>query len=163
MREASCNFDRVELNSDNFISRHCGRTSEPWTIITNTNTLTVTFRSLYSGGRGTGFLAVWTATTAPPTYPTTGTGCDSCNFPFGDTTIHACIIVQDVDTLPWCSPGVLSPPINEGIHMLPFIKITCSDSDSSCPSSPPQTVITSPEYPQNYPNNADEVKLIDRN
>ena len=78
---------------------------------------------------------------------------------FGDVTFDTCISVLDVDTQPWCSSGPLSPPADEGTHILPPItKITCSDSDSSCPSSPSQTVITSPDYPQTYPNFAYEVK-----
>ena len=175
----------MELTSDNFISKHCGQISQPWTIITQTNTLTVTFSS-DDGGTRTGFLALWTATTAPPTYPTP-TGCDSCDFPFGDTTLNTCISVLDVDTQPWCSPGPLSPPsdegthifppppkiscsdsdsssppyytppTDEGTHIFPPPKITCSNRDSSCPSSPPQTVITSPDYPLNYPNYANQV------
>ena len=151
----------MELKSDNFISKHCGQTSEPWTIITNTNTLTVTFRSDDGYKDGTGFLAVWTATIEPPTYPTP-TGCDSCNFPlaFGETAFDTCISVENVDTQPWCLSGPLSPPTDEGTHVLPYPKITCSDIDSSCPSLPPQTVITSPDYPQTYPNNAYEVKFI---
>ena len=146
------------MELDNF-SKHCGSISQPWSIITNTNKLTVRFRSNGSV-RLTGFVAVWTASTESPTYPRP-TGCDSCTFPFvfGDGTFDTCISVQDVDPQPWCSPSPLSPPANEGTHILPPItKITCSDSDSSCPSSPPQTVISSPDYPLNYPNYADQVK-----
>ena len=103
MDQTTCSDDWVELNSDNFVSKHCGQISEPWSIITNTNTLTVTFRS---GGyvTRTGFLAIWTATSEPPTFPTP-TGCDICDFPFefGDGTFDTCISVQDVDTQPWCS------------------------------------------------------------
>ena len=153
----SCS-DQVEL--DNF-SKHCGSISQPWSFISNTNTLNVTFIS----GRGytyTGFVAVWTATSELPTYPTP-TGCDSCNFPFpfGDTTFETCISIQDLDTQPWCSysePPNYTPPANEGTHILPsFFKISCSDSDSSCPNLPPQMVLTSPNYPLNYPRNADQV------
>ena len=149
----SCSCASLEL--DNF-SKHCGSISQPWTIISNTNTLTVRFRS--SLGYRTGFLAVWTPSSEPPTYPTP-TGCDSCTFPFvfGDGTFNTCISVQDVDSQPWCSSGPLSPPTVEGTHIF-LPKITCSDSDSSCPSSPPQTVISSPRYPLDYPNDADEVK-----
>ena len=143
----------MELNSDNFISRHCGQTSQPWSIITNSNTLTVTFRA--DGDRWSGlygFLAVWTSTSEPPTYPP-GTGCDGCTIPFvfGDGSFDTCISVENVDTQPWCSSGPLSPPTDEGTHILPYPKISCSYSDSSCPSSPSKTVITSPDYPLDYP------------
>ena len=78
---------------------------------------------------------------------------------FGDVTFDTCISVLDVDTQPWCSyPTNYAPPTDEGTHIFPPVKISCSDSDSSCPSSPPQTVISSPDYPLNYPNNADQVK-----
>ena len=144
-------------------SKHCGSISQPWSIISNTNTLNLTFKS-NSGGTRAGFLAAWTATGELPTYPML-TGCDSCIFPFtwGDGTFDSCISVQDVDTQPWCSPGPLSPPTEEGTHILPYPKISCSDNDSSCPSSPPQMLITSPDYPQSYPDNANQVILINRN
>ena len=150
--EANCGYDFVEL--DNF-SKHCGSISQPWSIISNTNTLTVTFRS-NGVGRQTGFVAVWTASSEPPTYPPTPTGCDSCTFPFvfGSGSFDTCISVLDEDTQPWCSTFLST----EGTHIPPPPKISCSDSDSSCPSSPSKTVITSPDYPASYPNNADEVK-----
>lgn len=67
--------------------------------------------------------------------------------------------MEGEDDEPWCtSDEGLPPPVDEGSHIIPKVKITCSDSDSSCPSSPPQTLITSPDYPQYYPNDADEVK-----
>ena len=147
------------MELDNF-SKHCGTISQPWSIISNTNTLTVRFRSNGSG-RQTGFLAVWTPSTEPPTYPPTPTGCYSCTFPFVflDKSFDTCISIQDEDTQPWCSFSLLSPPANEGTHILPY-KIPCSDSDSSCPSTPPQILITSPNYPQFYPNNADQVHSL---
>ena len=155
--QTTCSWDWVELNSDNLISRHCGQTSQPWTIIFDTNNVTVTFSSDGFDNGLPGFLAVWTATTEPPTYPSTLADCANCDFPFawGDGTFDTCISVLDVDTQPWCSPG---PPTIEGTHIYP--KISCSDNDSSCPSSPSQTVITSLDYPQSYPNNAYQVKLI---
>ena len=147
------------MEMDNF-SKHCGSISQPWSIISNTNTLTVRFRSDGSGRR-TGFVAVWTESSEPPTYPTP-TGCDNCDFPFvfGDVTFDTCISVLDVDTQSWClnsDPPSYTPPTDEGTHIFPP-KISCSDSDSSCPSSPPQTIITSPGYPASYPDNADQVK-----
>ena len=130
--------------------KYCGEIPTPFTIITNTNNVNLRFTSDGSV-TPTGFLAVWTASTEPPPTPT---GCDSCIFPFvfGETTFDTCISVQDVDTQPWCSYDIIPPVINTPS------KITCSDSDSSCPSSPPQTVITSPNYPESYPTNADQVK-----
>ena len=129
-----CAYDWIDLASDNYNSRHCGQTSEPWTIISNGNTLTITFRSDGIETR-TGFLAVWTATTEPPTYPTTSsTGCEDCTFPFvsNDRVFDTCTSI-DGDQ-PWCQmnpPG----PIDQGIHLIK-VKSYCSDSDSSCPSTP---------------------------
>ena len=138
------------MELDNF-SKHCGSISHPWSFISSTNKLNVTFRS-NSGGTGTGFLAVWTATTEPPT---STLSCDLCNFPFtfGGATIDTCIKIVGVDTLPWCSA---TPPTTEGTH-IPY-KIPCADSDSSCPSTPHQTLIASLNYPLPYPNNVDQVK-----
>ena len=113
--------------------------------------MTVKFRS--GGETYSGFVAIWTATSEPPTYPLPN-GCDSCNFPFtfADTTFDTCISVQDVDTQPWC-PYDYTPPANEGSHPPP--KITCFESDSSCPSIPPLMVITS------YPENSNQVDIKD--
>ena len=126
--------------------------------------MTVTFRSDGFDNGLPGFLAVWSATTEPPTYPTSF-GCESCTFPFlfGSGTFDTCISVEDIDMQPWCSSDPLSPPTDEGTHIFMPPKILCFDSDSSCPSTSPQTVVTSPKYPLNYPNNADEVKLININ
>ena len=121
--------------------------STPFSIITNTNSVEVKFRSDNFDNGLPGFLAIWSQYNIP-------TGCNNCDFPFtfGDTTFETCISVQDVDTQPWCSYNIATPVINTAV------KISCTDSDSSCPSSPPQTVITSPNYPASYPNNADQVK-----
>ena len=94
------------------------------------------------------------ATTCPP--PPIPTGCNNCDLPFvfGDGTFDTCISVINVDTQPWCSTGTtINTPV----------KISCSDSDSSCPSSPPQTLLTSPNYPLNYLRDAKEVKRLNRN
>ena len=151
--ENSCSYDWLAIDDE----KYCGEIPTPWTIITNSNTATASF---ISDGSVThvGFLAVWTSTTEesttlePPTNPPpTATGCEICAFPFtfGGTTFDTCIIVQDIDTQPWCSNSTssISPS-----------KIPCSDSDSLCPSTPPLMLITSPNYPQNYPNNADQVR-----
>ena len=94
------------------------------------------------------------ATTCPPPPSTTPPGCNNCEFPFkfGDATFDTCISVQDVDTQSWCSYSIEPPVMNTPI------KIPCSESDSTCPSTPPQTIVTSQNYPLDYPNNADEVK-----
>ena len=150
----SCQYDWVEIEGEKYCGE-IGTSSEistPFSIITTTNSVNLRFITSIRYTR-TGFLAIWSQYNIP-------TGCNNCDFPFtfGDTTFETCISVQDVDTQPWCSSGPLSPPTDEGTHILPYPKITCSDSDSSCPSSPPQTVITSPDYPASYPNNTDEVK-----
>ena len=139
------------MELDNF-SKHCGSISQPWSIISNSNSMTVTYNSLPNSG----FLAIWTATSEPPTYPTPS-GCDSCTFPFsyGDTTFDTCVV--DEESQPWCSMDLV-PPTNEGSHFFPYLKISCSDSDSLCPSSTPPMLITSQNYPQQYPNFADEVR-----
>ena len=134
--------------------------------------MTVTFKSnfnWYGTGTSTGFLAIWTATSEPPTYPTP-IGCDSCTFPFkfGDTAFDTCISVDDVDIQPWCSSLELpnyTPPSSDGTHTFSSPKISCFDSDSSCPSTPTQILITSPNYPQQYPLYFDKVhkKKIIRN
>ena len=93
-----------------------------------------------------GYLAVWTPSSVP-------NGCGSCTFPFtfGDKTFDTCISIEGVDSHPWCK---LSPPGAPPVANM--IKISCLVSDSSCPSS--QKLVTSPNYPDNYPENIDEVK-----
>ena len=149
----------MELSSENYKSRHCGQTTKPWSIITDSNYITIRFSSDDSF-QFTGFLAIWSATKELPTYPRY-TGCDSCTFPFvfGNTAFDTCISIQDVDTQPWCSYNI-TPPTDEGTHLFTPPKISCSDSDSSCPNTPSQTLITSPDYPLPYPNNADQVNKI---
>ena len=123
----------MELNSDNFISRHCGQISQPWTIITNSNTLTVSFRS-DEHNTGNGFLAVWTASSEPPTY--TPTGCDNCIFPyvFNRRIFYTCTSIDGYQ--PWCPlPDQPPAPTDQGIH-LTTLKSSCSDIDSSCPRTP---------------------------
>ena len=112
-----------------------------------------------------GFLAIWTATTEPATYPSVmSTGCGDCSMPFvfGEISFDTCISIEDVvDNQPWCQSAIAPvPPANEGTHVLPPPpKIFCSDSDSSCPSSPYKKLVASPNFPFNYPNDAEEVKL----
>ena len=123
--------------------------STPFTIITNTNSVDLRFISDDVNNGLPGFLAVWTQFIVP-------TGCNNCVFPFtfGETTFDTCISVQDVDTQPWCQ---LSSP-GEG-PVANTVKIPCNDIDSSCPSAPSPMLITSPNYPSNYPNNANQVKV----
>ena len=160
--QSTCSYDEIELDMTTFISRHCGSIDKSWSIISSTNILNMRFRSDYSV-RKAGFLAVWSATTEPPTYSTIS-GCNNCVFPFqyGNTTFDTCINVEDVDDQPWCSPSENynnGPPVEEGTHLFPSIssKVFCFDSDSSCPSTAAKKLITSPEFPQSYPNNADQV------
>ena len=129
--------------------QYCGEIPTPFTIITNTNSVTMTFKS-DDTVRGTGFLAVWTLLDIPA-------GCNNCDFPFefGNTIFDSCISVEDVDTQPWCP---IKPQVINGL-----VKIFCFDDDSSCPSTPSKMLITSPNYPQPYPLDQDEVYSSNRN
>ena len=132
----------MELEFDNFISRHCGQTSQPWTIISNYNIVTVKFRSDDFDSGLPGFLAVWSATIEPPTYPPTLTGCGECNFPFvfNDRIFDTCTSI-DGDQ-PWCQAD-LAAPINEGTHLINAnVRSYCPDTDSSCPSTPQMSTHT---------------------
>ena len=156
--DSVCGNDWLLLDIGSFSTKHCGRIDQPWSFISNSNSINIRFRS-NDDTRSAGFLALWESTTELPTYPSFN-GCESCSFPFvfGDTAFDTCIRVQDVDTQPWCSTDLPLLPVNQGTHIVGNLKISCSDSDSSCPSDPPQTLIASPDYPQSYPNNVDEVK-----
>ena len=130
--------------------KYCGEILTPFSIITSTNTVNLIFKSQSRYETSSGFVAIW------PQYDLdTPTGCSHCDFPFmfGDITLDTCISVLGVDDQPWC-------PYNKPPIVNTHLKISCSDSDSSCPSTPSQTVITSPNYPWSYPNNVYEVKLI---
>ena len=122
--------------------------STPFSVITSTNEVDLILRTNTIYTR-TGFLAIWS-----PYEIDIPTGCNNCDFPFtfGAATFDTCISVLGVDTQPWCQYNNIPPEVP------PLVKISCSGSDSSCPSSPPQTVITSPNFPIYYPHNADEVK-----
>ena len=149
-----CSFDYIQIDN----TKHCGSVSQPWTIISYTNIMNIEFKS-DDGTTNSGYLAVWTPTTEPATYPISG--CDNCVFPFtiGEASFETCIKIEDVDIQPWCSNNITPvPPAEEGTHLIPTsIKIPCTDIDSTCPDSPHQMLITSPEYPQQYPNNAEKV------
>ena len=133
-----CLYDWLDLSSNNYNSRHCGQITIPWSIITDTNFVIITFFSdniiPY-----TGFLAIWSATTAPPTYPPS-TGCGGCIFPFlfkypFERIFDTCTSI-DGDQ-PWCLPAA---PTDQGTHVMP--KSYCSDTDSSCPSTPQMSTNT---------------------
>ena len=132
MAGSSCRADWVELIFDNYKSRHCGQTTKPWSIITDTNFITIRFFSDNSFPR-TGFLAIWSPTSAPPTYPPS-TGCEDCTFPslFNDRIFDTCTSI-DGDQ-PWCQANVPAP-VDQGNHLI-NVKSYCSDADSSCPNTP---------------------------
>ena len=122
----------VELDG---LTRHCGSIFKPWSIVSNSNVMNVRFVS-YQNRFLTGFLAIWTATNEPPTYPPSGsTGCSGCVFPFtyANRLFDTCTSI-DGDQ-PWCYAG---PPVDEGVHVIPTWYYYCSDSDLTCPSDLPQ-------------------------
>ena len=59
---SACECDWLEIEGE----KYCGELSTPWSIITNMNTVNIKFISDYSVPR-TGFLAIWSATSEPPT------------------------------------------------------------------------------------------------
>ena len=137
MAAVSCRADWVELISDNYKSRHCGETTEPWSIITESH-LIIRFSSNEVASL-TGFLALWSPTTAPPTYQAT-VGCGNCIFPFvfNGRMFDTCTSI-DGDQ-PWCQADLASP-INEGTHLI-NMKSYCPDTDASCPSTPQMSTHT---------------------
>ena len=124
----------VELDG---LTKHCGSIFKPWSIVSTSNIMNVRFMSNTTAGL-TGFVATWTATNEPPTYPPAGsTGCSGCSFPFtyGNRLFDTCTTI-DGDPRPWCFAG---PPVDEGVHVIPTsYYYYCSDSDSTCPSDLPQ-------------------------
>ena len=138
-----CQYDIVIL--DNF-SGHCGQINKPWSYISSSNSINIIL-SIQSSFAQKGFLAIWTATSEPPSYPPSGTtSCGSCRFPFEfDNMIYDTCTSIDGDQ-PWCLGG---PPVDEGTHILPPLKYYCSDSDSSCPGTLPQMSV----HPNNEPGN----------
>ena len=67
---STCRYDWLQIEGE----KYCGEWTTPFTIITNTNNVDVTFISDRSETR-TGFLAIWSATTEPPTIPTAPVSC----------------------------------------------------------------------------------------
>ena len=128
--------------------------------MSNSNILNVTFRSDGVDGSETGFLAVWKATTEPPTYPIFN-GCGNCLFPFvsAGRLFDTCTSIDG--DLPWCSvddihvdPPTGLPPIDEGTHVI-TIKSYCSDSDSTCPQTPQMSI-----HPNNEPGNCCKFSIV---
>ena len=122
----------MELISDNYKSRHCGETTKPWSIIIESHQITIKFSSNNVRLRPyTGFLAIWSPTTAPPMYPSS-TGCGQCNFPFllNDRIFDTCTSI-DGDQ-PWCRANVPAH-VDQGTHI---VKHFCPDTDSLCPATP---------------------------
>ena len=149
-----CRWDYVQIGN----SRHCGRISKPWSIVTNTTLINLRFRSAYPHyyvifDSHSGFLAIWTATTDPPTYPAESSASGNCVFPFTylGQTFDTCIKVEDEDNHPWCPYNTAAVPVDEGTHAF---RSYCSDSDS------PSLVFTSPNHPQLYHSFAEQVKWI---
>ena len=131
--DSKCDHDYLEVDHS---SRHCGHIQKAWSIISSGNTMSLRF---ISDGEYTftGFEAVWTATTAPPSFNFKrgfGFGCENCVFPFvlKSRRYHSCANV-DGDHQTYCLNGII-PPSVDGTHisLAPPIKVPCSDSDSSC-------------------------------
>ena len=144
--QSVCGYDAVELDMVTFTSKHCGRIDQPWGIVSSTNTMNIRFISDYIETEN-GFLATWTSTDEPPTYLHTSTGCDDCIFPFvyDGRTFDTCTSI-DGDQ-PWCLSDQPTAPVDEGTHVI-AIKSYCSDTDSSCPSTPQMSI-----QPNNQPGN----------
>ena len=130
--EELCQWDWVELISDKYNFRHCGQTTKPWSIIIDTNSVTLRFSSDFIYVH-TGFLAIWSPTTAPPMYPSS-TGCGQCNFPFvlNDRIFDTCTSI-DGDQ-PWCQASIPAH-VDQGNHLI-NVKSYCPDTDSTCPRTP---------------------------
>ena len=110
-------------------TKHSGRIVKQWSIIGTTNKMKLRFSSDYIGIKK-GFIAVWSPTDKPPSYPLTNTeSCEHCVFPFvhEGKTFTTCTSYKD--TKPWCQRKL---PVDEGIHILPSPRIYCEESDTSC-------------------------------
>ena len=141
--DADCQQDWLEID---YHTVHCGNTKQPWTIIGNKNTMIIRFRSNQSDSSTTGFQAVWTPTTAPPSYNfDIGFGCENCFFPFlfEGRRYQSCATL-DGGKEAFCTNGII-PPSDDGTHisLVPPIKIFCYDTDSSCHRTP--QISTHPE------------------
>ena len=133
--DAECDFTYVEIDHS---SRHCGHTQRPWSIITSENIVFLRFNA-FDNETFAGFEAVWTPTTAPPSFNfDIGYGCENCNFPFmyEDRRYQSCGSL-DEDDQAYCTNGII-PPSEDGTHisLAAPTKIPCYDRDSSCHRTP---------------------------
>ena len=137
MDDAYCVQDWLEID---YQTVHCGHTKQPWTIISNKNSMVIRFRSNHGDTSSTGFQAIWTPTTAPPSYNFDfGPGCESCNFPFlfEGRRYHSCASIDDDEQAYFCTNQII-PPTEDGTHfsLVPPHKIPCYDRDSYCHRTP---------------------------
>ena len=94
--DCTCGVDWLQIDNE----KYCGKIktpseiSTPFSIVTNANSIDVTFRSDNFDGFNAGFLAIWSATTEPPTTRTrlvscgqhSATECSQCPYD-GDTWV----------------------------------------------------------------------------
>ena len=153
--DAYCVQDWLEID---YQTVHCGHTKQPWTIIGKKNSMIIRFRSNHGDASKTGFKAVWTPTTAPPSYNfDIGFGCENCNFPFlfEGRRYQSCASF-DGDKKAFCTNGII-PPSEDGNHisLAPPHKIFCYDTDSSCHRTPQMST-----HPDNLHGNCCKSYLI---
>ena len=148
MDDAYCVQDWLEID---YQTVHCGHTKQPWTIISNKNSMIIRFRSNHGDTSSTGFQAIWTPTTAPPSYNFDfGSGCENCFFPFlfEGRRYQSCSSI-DEDEQAYCTNSII-PPSEDGTHisLVPPHKVPCYDTDSSCHRTPKISA-----HPDNQPGN----------
>ena len=136
MDGAYCEQDWLEIDHQTV---HCGHTKKPWTIISNKNSMIIRFKSNHGDTSTTGFQAVWTPTTAPPSYNfDIGFGCENCKFPFlfEGRRYQSCASVNEVIKV-FCTRSII-PPTEDGTHisLAPPTNFLCYDVDSSCHRTP---------------------------
>ena len=145
--DSECWNDQVEID---YKTVHCGHIAKPWSVVSNSNVMTLRFRSNYEENF-TGFLGIWSPTAEPPTFKSKfGSGCENCEFPFlfQERKYESCANI-DGDDKAWCLNQII-PPSLEGTHksLAPPSKVPCSDTDSSCHRTP--SIST---HPNNQPGN----------
>ena len=148
MDDAYCVQDWLEID---YQTVHCGHTKQPWTIISNKNSMIIRFKSNHGDTSATGFQAIWTPTTGPPSYSFDfGPGCESCIFPFlfEGRRYQSCASINQ-DKQAYCT-NLITPPTEDGTHisLVPPQKIPCYDKDSSCHRTPKMSA-----HPDNQPGN----------
>ena len=136
MDDAYCVQDWLEID---YQTVHCGHTKQPWTIISNKNSMIIRFKSNHGDTSSTGFQALWAPTTAPPSYNFHfGSGCENCFFPFlfEGRRYQSCASLNG-DEQAFCTNGII-PPSDDGTHisLAPLTKFLCYDADSSCHRTP---------------------------